>query len=239
MRINQYIARNTGLSRRMVDTLIQKQLVRVNGEYVSLGHDITNQTVELCESGVWRSIQTQCSTNKNLAHIVLMYKPIFCITTRSDEFKRKTIYDILPRTFASYKSAGRLDYMSEGLLVLSTNGGIIHELTHPRHETPKMYLVGLQSPLSSKHIDLMRGGMELEGYSLNPVVVTSYIDHSFDYLKPEKHLHWYTFTLTEGRNNQIRKMVALYGNKVQRLIRIANGQYTLSHELYTKRYMEI
>ena len=67
-----------------------------------------------------------------------MYKPIFCVTTRNDEVKRKTIYDFLPKSYLELKSAGRLDYMSEGLLVLSNDGDLIYQLTHPSNKSEKV-----------------------------------------------------------------------------------------------------
>jgi pseudouridine synthase len=167
-----------------------------------------------------------------------MYKPIFCVTTRVDEVKRKTIYDFLPKSFLELKSAGRLDYMSEGLLVLSNDGDLIHKLTHPSNETKKVYLVGIKGSFKLKEIKEMEEGITIEKYKLNPVKVEKYTGDKYEYLRLQPSFTWYIFTLTEGRNNQIRKMTEYFGLKVQRLIRIEHGSYKLTKDLYKNRWLD-
>jgi 23S rRNA pseudouridine2605 synthase len=162
------------------------------------------------------------------------------LTTRYDPQKRKTIYNFLPKQFEDLKNAGRLDYMSEGLLILSNDGVLIDNLTHPRNEHIKKYLVGVVQKLSPDFIKIAQSGqMEIDEYILNEVKITP-LDKTlyakYNYLKLQSNLSWYQFDLSEGRNNQIRKMVESFGQKVQRLIRIEQGDYKISPELVEQKY---
>ncbi len=232
MRINKYIAQHTGISRRQADELIKRGEVKINHIIAGLSDQVEEKDgIECLIKGIWKPIGgTETKT-------ILIYKSIFTVTTRDDEENRETIYSRLSPEFRSLKSAGRLDYMSEGLLVLSNDGDLIFDLTHPKNESKKVYLVGMLSPFDKKDISLMKKGFELEGYSLNPVDVTEY-DGKFEYLKLDERKFWYYFTLTEGRNNQIRKMCILLGKKVTRLIRVQHGKYKLTEQLYKAKVLE-
>jgi 23S rRNA pseudouridine2605 synthase len=233
MRINKYLAQHMGISRRQADELIKRGEVKRNGTVAELNNQVEEQdNIEVLMKMQWKNIGgTELKT-------AVIYKSIFTVTTREDEENRATIYERISPEYRSLKSAGRLDYMSEGLLVLSNDGDLIFRLTHPKNETKKVYLVSLIDPFDKKDIDLMKKGFELEGYNLNPVVVTDY-DGKYEYLKLDSRKFWYYFTLTEGRNNQIRKMCMLLGKKVARLIRVEHGEFILTPELYEKKVLDI
>ena len=236
MRINQFLAHNLGLSRREVDKYIERGLVEVDGRLAEFFDQVLDESlIRVYYKNKWQEIKGDV----HKVSIALMYKPIFSVTTRSDPSKRKTIYDFVPKIWSHLKPAGRLDYMSEGLLVLTSDGELIQKITHARHTTQKIYLVGLKTPLSIKALKDFKIGIELEDYQLNPVIVNKYSDNIYEYLKPEKNYFWYYFVLTEGRNNQIRKMCALYGCQVNRLIRVEHGEFKLSPELYKERFLTI
>jgi 23S rRNA pseudouridine2605 synthase len=237
MRLNQYIAFHTKMSRRQADTLIQKGFVEINGELGEFHQTVTeDDTLRIYEKGEWKTI----SSSETKSQVLLMYKPIFSVTTHSDPQKRKTVFDVLPKQYSRLKPAGRLDYMSEGLLVLSSDGDLIHKLTHPSHETEKQYLVALKYILKPNQIKEMSAGMTLEDYQLNPVKIEPFKHLSdYDYLKLEPKHFWYSFTLTEGRNNQIRLMCKQFGQEVLRLVRVKHGKYQLSYDLYRKKYLVI
>ncbi len=223
------------MSRRQADTLIQKGFVECNGELGEFHQNISDSDiVRIYEKSDWKTISTGSSTTQTL----LFYKPIFCVTTHNDPQKRKTIFDHLPRQHSRLRPAGRLDYMSEGLLVLSSNGDLVHKLSHPSNETEKEYLVCLKYILKAAEIKEMERGMVIDEYTLNPVKVEKFTDiTSFDYLKLDSKHFWYKFTLTEGRNNQIRQMTKKFGQEVVRLIRIKHGAYKMSYELYKNRFL--
>jgi 23S rRNA pseudouridine2605 synthase len=243
MRLNQYIAKYQGISRRLADQLITDGRVLINQNLAILGQQVdeAKDIIEINSSNKLKSKTLTIDPKTFEDQTILFYKPIFCLTTRYDPQKRKTIYDFLPKQFGDLKTAGRLDYMSEGLLILSNNGHLIDNLTHPRNEHIKKYLVGVNQKLTPEFIKVAQSGkMEIDEYTLNEVKITPLDKEThakFAYLKLQPSLTWYKFDLSEGRNNQIRKMVESFGQKVQRLIRVEQGQYQISQQLMEQKYL--
>jgi pseudouridine synthase len=131
-----------------------------------------------------------------------------------------------------------LDFLSEGLLVLSPNGHLIFSLTHPKFKTAKSYLVGLSKPLTPKQISQAASGtMVIDDYKLNPVKIEPINLAKFKYLNLETRLFWYQFSLSEGRNRQIRKMASTFGNCVLRLIRVQHGPFRITPEIVKRGYL--
>lgn len=240
MRLNQYLAQATGLSRRAADILIQKACVEVDGQLAVLGQDVSDKNlVKYYKNNQWVNCVTLDDQDDP---IVLFYKPIFCITSRNDPEKRKTIYDLLPKIYHKLKPAGRLDYMSEGLMILSSNGDLVHKLTHPSNNSIKTYMVGLKEALTPEMIAQAAKGMNVEGIDLVPVTINKAPKSQlteYNYLKLERHLEWYEFVLGEGRNNQIRNMCGSWGQRVHRLIRLTQGEYRLTEGLHRQKILTI
>ena len=236
MRLNQFLGKNLGISRREADEWIEKSLVRVDNQSAVLGQKITEQQeVEAFLNNHWQNL------NQNLKNTtILFYKPIFCLTTRSDPQKRKTIYNFLPKKYYNLKPAGRLDYMSEGLLILSNNGNLIQQITHPKFNHTKEYLVALKTEFDKNLQKKLKIGVELDNYLLNPVEVELFKNfEKFKYLKLNPDYCWYKFTLTEGRQNQIRRICELSNQKVLRLIRIKHWKFTVDQNLYKQKFKEV
>ena len=239
MRINQYLAFHLGLSRRGAEEPVLRSQVKLNGTIISeLFTQVSeDDEVEVFRFGKWEKI------TKTRNQTILVYKTPFIVTTHNDPEGRRTVYDLLPKKYQHLKSAGRLDFMSEGLLVLSTDGQLIQELTHPSRNHDKIYLVGLNRPLSQKAITEMQSGeLELEENILAPMKVEDLSATEMQdwfYLKISENLIWYKFTLSEGRNNQIRKVCQIFGNGVTRLIRIKQGQFYLNRELMERKWLEV
>jgi 23S rRNA pseudouridine2605 synthase len=236
VRLNKLVAQATGQARRQVDELINKQRIKVDGKLAVLGQKVTStQSVEIYTNGSWQKLNQEVKPET-----ILFYKPIFCVTSRKAQNKDKTIYDFIPPKFHKLKPAGRLDYMSEGLLVMSLDGDLIQSLSHPSGNTQKIYLVGLKQKLTLEQIKILSSGVELDGYQLKPLEIedlqkpNSYLQ-KFSYLKLQPNFCWYKFSLHEGRNNQIRKMVGLFGYKVLRLIRVKQGDYEVTPKLYEQK----
>jgi len=263
MRLNQFLAKSLGISRRQADELIEHGDVEVNGELGQFHTQVpeTGANVRLFQKDKWTDIY-----GKKRGSTIVMYKPIFTLVTKTDPQKRQTVYHILPPKYHDLKPAGRLDYLSEGLLVLSDNGDFLNKLSHPSHETEKKYLVGLDQPLTPDHIKKMEvGGIELDEYQLVPVKVqpvsftplhvhepkaqtknkrptkaADSVDLSeFRFLKPQRNFTWYQFTLKEGRKNQIRRMCEVFGYRTLRLVRIEHGGYRLDEKLYRQHFYEV
>jgi 23S rRNA pseudouridine2605 synthase len=241
VRLNKALAKVTGLSRRQIDNNIASGKVVVNGSIAILGMrvDLEQDKIEYYDSkGNLKTLENLTAKGDK---VVLIYKPVFTVTTRFDPQDRKTVYDFIPREFAPLKTAGRLDYMSEGLLVMTNNGELIQELTHPSHSHIKKYLVGLARKLESKYIDMAGSGeLEIDEYKLNPVNIKVIKDATkYEYLKLNGEFFWYTFELSEGRNNQIRRMIEVFGNSVKRLVRVQHGEHTMTEELWDNKYVEM
>lgn len=238
MRINQFLAFNLNISRRKADEYIEKGLVEINGGLASLGEQIKPEDkLKVFINNQWKVLDGIVDQDK--IQTMLFYKPIFCITSKFDPQKRKTIYHFLPKKYHHLKPAGRLDYMSEGLIVLSNDGALIDSLTHPKNDHTKQYLISTRFEIKEKSLNIYKKGMNIDDYDLNPVDVEKLDEKGlqyYEFLSPNPNLHWYIFTLSEGRNNQIRKMVEFDGQKVLRLIRISQGKYKLTNDLKINKF---
>jgi 23S rRNA pseudouridine2605 synthase len=210
VRINRYLAACGLGSRRAVEDLIRDGRVKVDGELIrNQGVQVRDETiVEVDDVAVFPPHQ---------ASVVLLNKPPNVMTTRIDPQGRKTVYHLMPDSFRRLAYAGRLDYPSRGLLVMTDDGELLHRLTHPRWEHPKRYEVELDGPLAEKDLVLLRaGGMVLpdEEDPLRPVEI-------------EARGRFLTLVLREGRYRQIRRMMEALGRDVLDLCRTAVGEWTL------------
>jgi 23S rRNA pseudouridine2605 synthase len=133
--------------------------------------------------------------------------------------------------------------MSEGLLVMSTDGELIQNLTHPSRNHDKEYLVGLAKELSSQAVQEMQSGkLRLDENILAPMKVTKITANElqeWSFLRLSNNLNWYKFILSEGRNNQIRRACQLFGSGVTRLIRIKQGDFVLTKALQEEKWIEV
>lgn len=210
MRINKFIARATGLSRRTADDLINRGEVKVDGQTAKPGHNVGYETkVELGNRTL--SLPSQLA-------LLMFNKPIGYVCSRNGQ-GNKTIYDLLPPEFASLKTVGRLDKNSSGLILLTNDGDLANQLSHPRHRKDKVYQVNLDKQLSAHDLDKITGpGIQLEdGIS------------QFKLSPNKQGAFGLTATLMEGRNRQIRRSFESIGYKVLRLHRINFGNYELGN----------
>lgn len=212
-RLNKYLAESGIASRRGADTIIQDGRVKVNGKIVSeLGSKINvfNDTVmvdDVIVKAVTRDV------------VVMFNKPKGCITSANDEKGRKTIFDYIkidtPRLFP----IGRLDYDSEGLLLLTNNGELANKITHPSSEIPKTYLVKVQGEMPEHKLAQLRKGVMVDG-SLTKRSKVKLLEYKDGISRLE-------VTITEGRNRQVRKMFEAVEREVIFLKRIAIGELRL------------
>ena len=161
-RINQFLAFHLAVSRRKGDDMVSKGLVEINGNLATLSDRIVKgDKIKYYKNGEWVEIVNSLD-NENLngsgksnlkTEIIMMYKPIFSLTTKYDPQKRRTIYSILPKQYHHLKPAGRLDYMSEGLIVLTNDGDLMQKLTHPENNSDKEYLVAVRRALPDKLLE--------------------------------------------------------------------------------------
>jgi len=211
MRINKYLAACGMASRRDCDNLIAEGRVQVNGKKASVGMDV-NEEDEVYVDGRKAVLQ------KNEYYI--LNKPKGYICSVSDDKGRKTVLDLMPKNVGRIYPVGRLDYDSEGLLILTTDGALAQRLTHPSNEVPKTYLVKIEGTCTESALNPIRSGVEIEGGYVTKKCKAHIVETDKTYTK----IH---VTLTEGKNREVRKMFAAIGKEVALLKRIKVGEITL------------
>lgn len=206
-RLNKFIASSGLCSRRSADDLIESGKVSVNGKIVTeLGFQVGSKD-KVSVSG--KIIKPQ------KLDYYRFYKPAGYITTSDDEKGRKTIYDLLPESMYHLKPVGRLDKDSTGLLILTNDGDLINELTHPSVKVPKVYLVSVESVVHLHELEQMANGIEIEPGKI------AYADITV--LEADKKYTLMQITLYQGMNRQIRKMFEHFGYEVKTLKRIQHA----------------
>lgn len=205
MRINQFVAQATGLSRRAADQAIKDGRVSINGQLAKLGDPVKDSTQVTLDT-----------TSLELSPLVtiMLNKPAGYVVSRDGQGSQ-TIYDLLQSKYHNLKPVGRLDKDSSGLLVLTNDGELANELTHPSYSKNKVYEVELDKPLEEEHQQSIREGVELEdGVSRLEI-------------QPLGSLKNWQVTMSEGRNRQIRRTFAALDYKVTKLHRTRFGSYKL------------
>jgi pseudouridine synthase len=144
----------------------------------------------------------------------LLYKPRGTIASVADPQGRPTVLDLVRGVPGRLYPVGRLDYWSEGLIILTNDGDLADRLTHPRHHIPKTYRVKVKGQLSGSDLERLRRGVLLDGRRTLPARVVPVSTQSNS---------WLEIVLHEGRKNQIRRMLQRLGHPVLKLRRIAIG----------------
>ncbi len=210
-RLNKFIASSGICSRRKADELIESGVVFVNGKKVTeLGFLVQDKDKVVVNQKLIKPVKHE---------YYRFYKPAGYITTADDEKGRKTIYDILPENLNHLKPVGRLDKDSTGLLILTNDGDLINQLTHPSVKVPKVYLVSVEAVVHPHELEQMATGIEIEPGK------KAYADITV--LEADKKHTYMQITLYQGMNRQIRKMFEYFGHEVKTLKRIQHGVITL------------
>ena len=210
-RLNKYIASSGLCSRRKADELIESGVVNVNGKIVKeLGFIVQEKDKVFVNQKLVRPSRHE---------YYRFYKPAGYITTCDDEKGRKTIYDLLPDNMLGLKPVGRLDKDSTGLLILTNDGDLINELTHPSIKVPKIYIVTVEARVHPHQLQEMAAGIEIEkGKVAYADVMVLEADNKHTMMQ---------ITLYQGLNRQIRKMFEHFGYEVKSLKRIQHANITL------------
>lgn len=210
MRLNKYLASSGVASRRASDLLIEEGKVTVNGKVAKLGAEVADGD-EIAVEGKIVSLKQN--------EYFILNKPKSYICSVSDDKGRKTVLDLMPSGVGRIYPVGRLDYDSEGLLILTTDGELAQKLMHPSNEIPKTYLVKVEGTLKESDLNPIRSGIEVDGY-VTKKCKANIVETNKNYTK----VH---ITVTEGKNREIRKMFAAIGKEVELLKRIKIGELTL------------
>ncbi len=210
MRINKYLASSGVASRRECDNLIRNKKVTINGQIAKLGAEV-NDGDEVCVDGKTIALK------KNEYYV--LNKPKGYICSVSDDKGRKTVLDLMPENTGRIYPVGRLDYDSEGLIILTTDGELAQHLTHPSNNVPKTYLVKVEGKLTETDLNPIRSGIEIDGY-ITKKCKAHIVETNKEYTKAH-------ITLYEGKNREVRKMFAAIGKEVMLLKRIKIGELSL------------
>lgn len=208
-RLQKIIAACGECSRRNAEKLILDGKVKVNGHVASLGDkaDASSDVIEV-------SGKIISGTEK---YYIMLNKPRGYITTLDDEKDRKTVSELVD-VGTRVHPVGRLDYNSEGLLIMTNDGALTYRLTHPSHDIPKGYIVTVRGHLEEA-LTTLKSSIMIDGKATRPADVTVLRENSDGGL-----LH---IIIREGRNRQIRRMCEAANLKVLRLKRVTIGDLTL------------
>lgn len=206
-RIQKLLSAAGVCSRRQGEDYLLAGRVTVNGEVAQLGDKADPNADLIALDGVPLRPVAQ--------HTYLMlHKPAGYVTTLSDEKGRRTVADLVADCGARVWPVGRLDYASEGLLLLTDDGALTHRLTHPRHNIEKEYHVTVTGDVTAA-LPILRGPLELDGKPLAPAKV--------EVIAPGQ----LQINIHQGLNRQVRRMCALAGLEVTRLVRTREGDLLL------------
>lgn len=206
MRINQFVATASGMSRRAADRSIIAGQVHINGQAAIVGQ-LVNKGDVVKLNGLLLVLPQETTT-------IIMNKPVGYVCSRNGQGS-KTIYDLLPEKFHNLKSVGRLDKDSSGLLLMTDDGQLANNLTHPRFAKQKVYNALIDKPLQQTDQIKIEQGIGLEdGPS------------SLQLRHLENDRTW-EITMYEGRNRQIRRTFAKLGYDIVGLKRLTFGDYRL------------
>ena len=225
IRLQKYIADAGLTSRRGAEEDIRNGAVTVNGHPATLGMKIDPKLDTVVYKG--RRIYSEKRTHT----YILLNKPRGYLCATSDDRGRKCVTELLGDVKARVYPVGRLDLISEGLLILTDDGALKNRLTHPRHSIPKVYRVKVAGEVSESQYATLTSPLEIDGYRIRPVEVSlGASDETGTVMK---------MTLYEGRNRQIRKMCEKADLTVKRLSRISIGTLKLDGLPVGKwRYLE-
>ncbi|MEI8308863.1 MAG: pseudouridine synthase, partial [Chloroflexales bacterium] len=211
-RLQKVLASAGIASRRDCEGMIAAGRVTVNGRVVQepgTRVDLNDDVVE---------VDGQPVRKPTSRTYLVLHKPVGVVSTVDDPQGRPTVIDLVDVPARVYP-VGRLDVDSEGLLLLTDDGEMTHQLTHPRYEVEKEYRALLDKPLDSEAVRQWREGVLLSGELTSPAWV--------DLLETTDEGPWFRIVLREGRKRQIRDVAHLLGYEVKRLIRIREGDLLL------------
>ena len=212
MRLSKFISSSGYASRRKSDALIENGFVIVNNEVCRDFSTQVNKNDEVIVENTKISLPSP--------KIFSFYKPKNCLCTSNDPEGRRTIYDVLGQNYKNLITIGRLDYKSEGLLLLTNNGEIARYYELPINKIRRTYLVDFEGDYNKSNLLKMMSGIRYRG--------TKYSGIKSKLLKIKGKRFSLEMILTEGKNREIRNIAKYFEWNVLKLKRTAHGEYNLT-----------
>jgi 23S rRNA pseudouridine2605 synthase len=228
VRLQKFLADSGVASRRKCEALIREGVVKVNGKVVEEMGTKINPEVDLVtvnEKNIFHH-------DKDKLYFVLN-KPRGVITSVTDPEGRKTVMDFLPPMRDRLYPVGRLDYLSEGLIIITNDGDMAHTIMHPKHEVTKIYEVKIFGIVNKDILQKLQTGVKVGRDILKP--------KSVRVIGVLQNKTWLEFKLQEGKNREIRKLCEEVGLTIDKLKRVAIAGLNIGHlkpgdyQLYTKK----
>ena len=214
IRLQKYVAECGFMSRRAAEKEIQAGNITVNGEAVEVGRVIDPARDKVRYKG--RPVLRPRNSHKLY---LMLNKPRGYVTTMSDDKGRRCVASLVADVGDRVYPIGRLDYESEGMLLLTNDGDLANKLMHPKHHVPKTYNVRVEGSVSDAQLTALRSEMIIDDYKIKPV--------ECNVLRSKNGYTILEMVLHEGRNRQIRKMCEQVGLEIEYLRRIAIGNIEL------------
>ena len=213
MRLQKYLALCGVASRRTAEKMIAEGRIRVNDLTVTeMGYQVDETTVQVYVDGALVHPEAE-------KYYLAYHKPMGEVTTVSDPEGRATVMDKFQNFPARLYPVGRLDYDSEGLLLLTNDGEMMNHVLHPSHEVKKVYLTKVSNQVTDDEMASLRRGVMIDGKMTSPASVRLIRRETFDTVL--------LITIHEGRNRQVRKMIDAIGHQVVSLKRVEFGPISL------------
>jgi 23S rRNA pseudouridine2605 synthase len=215
-RVAKALARAGVASRREIERLIEAGRVALNGQV------LTTPAVKV-GGGDILTVDGAVVGAAQPARLFRYHKPVGLVTTHSDPKGRRTVFQALPPGLPRLISVGRLDITSEGLLLLTNDGGLARALELPSNRWPRRYRARARGRIDQARLDRLKDGITIEGIRYGA------IQAGLDAAKegPAGANIWITLTLAEGKNREVRRVLEALGLTVNRLIRVGYGPFAL------------
>ncbi len=212
IRISKYLSSAGICSRRDAEKLIIEKKIKINNKIcIHPSHKVSDFDII--------KVNNKIIKRSDKVEVWKLYKPIKYICSTKDKLDRKKIFDLLPKNLEKLISVGRLDYMSEGLILLTNNGDYSRYLEHPSSNIERIYRVCISNNIKNDDIQKINKGISIKGVRYNKVRIVLE--------KKLKNYNWLIFKLREGKNREIRNICNFFSWNIIKLIRIRYGPYTL------------
>jgi len=213
LRISKFLASKNIGSRKNIEKFISERRISLNGITVTTPITFVEETDQIY-------LDNKLINTKPKFEILKYYKPIGFITSHKKQDKRPIIFENLPNKYKNYKTAGRLDYNSEGLLILSSDGEITRELELPKNNFERKYEVLITGNFKKDNLQLISSGIKIKNILYKPF--------KYSIKSNNKNSVILELILIEGKNREIRKLMEHIKLKVKKLKRIEYGPFKLN-----------